>query len=585
MILEISNNFTDKISFVTVHRNNLKYLVPPLPAKQSITLHNIDPEEILVFHCKIFKHHQEDVYVGEFSCRVSELFYDDESIFFYYSRSKGSPVVFSNDKKTIITLFVKITEISPQLSIIRNKIKDRHALKKNSLKFMIVTRGTRGDIQPFIALSKALCNNYDISIIFVTEMNYRSIIIDANNSLENNNSQIVFRSSGGDTELKLSTVTSKWALEQTNDILQSLMLSRAEMEFFDSEPAIFYWAKFLKPKMLIYGFTMMTISCIIHESLKIPIVGFILQPTIIPSSQFDAVTNVSETSNKLSTLARSHEMINKTKAFSENITFDRSLDQIRIDRGLKPTKKTVIELLENSPIVIPIDPVAFGGVPPDWKDNIKMTNFIYLRNKNDKLNDSIMDFINQSKENHRKITLMGFSSMPVDKKKMVDIGRLIVEDCNSNVIIMGGVTRDKLSLDVQKTLEKYKNKIFFDKGAPFNLLFPFMDVLIIHGGLGTTSEALLAGKPTIVTGTLLLDQRFWGYRLSKLEVGPPPSFIDHFKSVVVQHVNKALEPTDLMNWRENAQKISEYLKENFPPEETIKINVETIMNIYKQIKQ
>lgn len=32
----------------------------------------------------------------------------------------------------------------------------------------------------------------------------------------------------------------------------------------------------------------------------------------------------------------------------------------------------------------------------------------------------------------------------------------------------------------------------------------------VHGGLGTTSEALRAGRPICVTGPLLLDQRFWG---------------------------------------------------------------------------
>lgn len=44
-------------------------------------------------------------------------------------------------------------------------------------------------------------------------------------------------------------------------------------------------------------------------------------------------------------------------------------------------------------------------------------------------------------------------------------------------------------------------------GAPYHLLFPEVDCIIIHGGLGTVAEAFKVGKPVIVTGCLLFDQR------------------------------------------------------------------------------
>ena len=55
-----------------------------------------------------------------------------------------------------------------------------------------------------------------------------------------------------------------------------------------------------------------------------------------------------------------------------------------------------------------------------------------------------------------------------------------------------------------------------------------MDAYIVHGGLGTTVEALRMKKPVAVTGILLMDQRFWGSVCHDKGVGPAPVHIDNF---------------------------------------------------------
>ena len=45
--------------------------------------------------------------------------------------------------------------------------------------------------------------------------------------------------------------------------------------------------------------------------------------------------------------------------------------------------------------------------------------------------------------------------------------------------------------------------------ADFGILFVHIDAFIVHGGLGTTVEALRTGKPVAISGCLLFDQRFW----------------------------------------------------------------------------
>jgi sterol 3beta-glucosyltransferase len=60
------------------------------------------------------------------------------------------------------------------------------------------------------------------------------------------------------------------------------------------------------------------------------------------------------------------------------------------------------------------------------------------------------------------------------------------------------------------------------EGAPHDWLFPRMAAVVHHGGAGTTAEGLRAGKPTAVFPSNFGDQLFWGERVRALGVGPEP---------------------------------------------------------------
>lgn len=57
--------------------------------------------------------------------------------------------------------------------------------------------------------------------------------------------------------------------------------------------------------------------------------------------------------------------------------------------------------------------------------------------------------------------------------------------------------------------------------APHDRLFPHMAAVVHHGGAGTTAAGLRAGKPTVVL-PFFGDQPFWGGRVHALGAGPAP---------------------------------------------------------------
>ena len=70
-----------------------------------------------------------------------------------------------------------------------------------------------------------------------------------------------------------------------------------------------------------------------------------------------------------------------------------------------------------------------------------------------------------------------------------------------------------------KDLQDQDNLFHMDKVVPHCLVFPHCDAIIHHGGAGTTHSATRSGRPQLVA-PILLDQFYWGSRTKILGVGP-----------------------------------------------------------------
>jgi sterol 3beta-glucosyltransferase len=63
--------------------------------------------------------------------------------------------------------------------------------------------------------------------------------------------------------------------------------------------------------------------------------------------------------------------------------------------------------------------------------------------------------------------------------------------------------------------------VFQLTAAPHDWLFPQVAAVVHHGGAGTTAAGLRAGRPTVIC-PFIADQPFWGRRVAELGAGPRP---------------------------------------------------------------
>ncbi|ATB46239.1 glycosyltransferase [Corallococcus macrosporus] len=63
--------------------------------------------------------------------------------------------------------------------------------------------------------------------------------------------------------------------------------------------------------------------------------------------------------------------------------------------------------------------------------------------------------------------------------------------------------------------------VFMLESAPHDWLFPRMSAVVHHGGAGSTMAGLRAGKPTVIC-PFLGDQPFWGHMVLRAGAGPQP---------------------------------------------------------------
>ncbi len=151
--------------------------------------------------------------------------------------------------------------------------------------------------------------------------------------------------------------------------------------------------------------------------------------------------------------------------------------------------------------------------PQDWPKQIHVTGF--WRSEPDmraRLNPELEAFLEKGLDEKDKPVYIGFGSM--GSRKAEQLTSLMVNELRRlgirAVIATGWGGLSSMTSDAD---------ILFIESAPHYLLFPRVKAVICHGGAGTVSAALHAGKPLWIC-PFFGDQLVWASQVEKLGLGP-----------------------------------------------------------------
>ena len=151
--------------------------------------------------------------------------------------------------------------------------------------------------------------------------------------------------------------------------------------------------------------------------------------------------------------------------------------------------------------------------PSDWPENVYNTGYWFLDSPGSwSAPAGLADFISAGKPP----VYAGFGSTG-DKGRALEMTELLIESLRLSgqrgVLAAGwqGLTK----------INGAGEEVFFIDSAPHSWLFPKMSAVIHHGGAGTTAAGFRAGVPQVIVPSGN-DQFAWGKRVNELGAGPLP---------------------------------------------------------------
>ncbi|POS86803.1 hypothetical protein EPUL_001507 [Erysiphe pulchra] len=160
-------------------------------------------------------------------------------------------------------------------------------------------------------------------------------------------------------------------------------------------------------------------------------------------------------------------------------------------------------------------------VPPlDYSDWIRVTGYWFLDEGTDWTPpEELTDFIAKAKKDQKKIVYIGFGSIIVqDSVALMSTIIKSVEKADIRCILSRGWSDRLDKKNSKKSEPSLPPSIIQIRSAPHDWLFSQIDAAAHHGGAGTTGASLRAGLPTIIK-PFFGDQYFFGSRVEDLGVG------------------------------------------------------------------
>lgn len=363
------------------------------------------------------------------------------------------------------------------------------------MKALLFAFGTRGDVQPYVALGAAL-EARGAEVVVATGQGFGDLIEGA--GLSSRSLSIDFKKMLDSPEVQAALTTVRGKLATYRAMKFEFARQYEEM-----------WATVCeeKPDFVVVspkGFPAVPMA----RALKIPCYSTTLQPSYVPrgdfphflfSRSFGAWGNrlTYRLFNWLALLGQNHSFGSWAKANMPQ-GFDARLAAFN---GFHPDGRKLPILQAFSRHLVP--------PPTEWSEQTEPTTGYWFRPApQTALPDALESFLQKG----TPPVYVGFGSMPA-----ADAERVATEvthalkrvGCRGVLSVGWGALRSA----------SQSEDVFVLKSAPHELLFPRCALVVHHGGAGTTHEGLRWGRPTVLCPTGL-DQPFWARRLCAIGVAP-----------------------------------------------------------------
>ncbi|MGB5748540.1 MAG: nucleotide disphospho-sugar-binding domain-containing protein, partial [Desulfobacterales bacterium] len=351
-------------------------------------------------------------------------------------------------------------------------------------KIVLATCGTRGDIQPLIALARALtCRGHETLIAAPPE--HEAWVEDCG---------CAFHGLGSNFTKMLRRYPQVHTLKPVMGWLGFLRLEIQKQ--LSQLPGIIDGADLVLGASLCLGLHSAA------ESMNIPY-GFVaMAPQILPSAHHPFVAlklqNMPQWLNRLSwEVARVLDRMNFTAVINRE----------RRRLKLAPVKDILRHVIGNH-VIVASDPVI-AAVPADVELDFVQTGYLHLKT-DQTLSGPVEAFLAAGPAP----VYFGFGSMSTrEQEALVELIQASLRLTGQRGILTGFRFDETGFVDP-------KGCIFVDE-VSHPSLFPSLAAVVHHGGSGTTATAARAGVPQIIVPHIL-DQYYWGERVYRCGLGPKP---------------------------------------------------------------
>ncbi len=365
------------------------------------------------------------------------------------------------------------------------------------MKIAIIAFGTRGDVQPLLALGKGL-QRAGHQVCVIAGANFRTWI--EQHGLQAANSTVDTQS------LMEGDAAEEWIRHGNKPIVNVRMMKRLFAEY-GRAMMMDAWAGSQSADAVISSLLSDVFAVSIADKLRARHISAWMQPSMVATRSGAAMmaAPLPRRSSWLNYLVGKWFVEPFLWSMSGEIS-NRLREQVL---GLPPQTPEENAAKRRNNLVLHGYSQHVIPPPDDWPPNIHTTGYWFLDGDHEwKPPSALSEFLAPGDPP----ICIGFGSMTGSGAGALT-GLIVqaVQQSQTRAILLSGwagIGETSLPQDV-----------FRLDAAPHEWLYPRMRAIVHHGGAGTTAASLRAGVPTVIVPHMA-DQSFWGERVEALGVGP-----------------------------------------------------------------